>query len=164
MSRVSFFQRFKQAENHATNNAMLVLRYFYEYSSKKIERIINSLLDIDSVVGLSFDQQIRSSHSMSDALILQQPLRIFFETKRGGTIDLEQIRRHFISMSASGSTSGDILVALTKDSVSIEHTKALAAEGLSRSIRFAVITFSDLLDASRSQCADSEPELGPVRA
>ena len=43
LSRVSHFQRFSQPENHATNNTLLVLRYFYQSSPFKIQRVSNLL-------------------------------------------------------------------------------------------------------------------------
>jgi hypothetical protein len=52
MSRVSYFQRFSQRENHATNNTLLMLRQFYESSPFKIERVLNSLTDEDLPIGL----------------------------------------------------------------------------------------------------------------
>jgi hypothetical protein len=45
MSRVSYFQRFSQRENVATNNTLLLLRYFYQSSPFKIERELLSIVE-----------------------------------------------------------------------------------------------------------------------
>ena len=80
MSRVSHFQRFSQPENHATNNTLLLLRYFYQSSPFKIQSVLTSLLDAELSIGLTFEQQIRGDASVPDALITQEPMRIFIET------------------------------------------------------------------------------------
>ena len=77
MSQVSYFQRFSQPENHATNNTLLVLRYFYQSSPFKIQRALTSLLEADLSIGLSFQQQVRGGASVPDALIMQEPLHIY---------------------------------------------------------------------------------------
>jgi hypothetical protein len=59
LSRVSHFQRFSQPENHATNNTLLLLRYFYQSSPFKIQSVLTSLLETDLSIGLAFEQQIR---------------------------------------------------------------------------------------------------------
>jgi hypothetical protein len=98
LSRVSHFQRFSQPENHATNNTLLLLRYFYQSSPFKIQSLLTSLLETDLSIGLTFEQQIKGDASVPDALITQEPMRIFIETKRGGDLDSDQIRRHFKSI------------------------------------------------------------------
>ena len=76
MSRVSYFQRFSQAENHATNNTLLLFRYFYEASPFRLQKLLTSMLDVDLAVGLTFEQQVRMGQGIPDALITQEPLRI----------------------------------------------------------------------------------------
>ena len=161
MSRVSHFQRFSQPENHATNNTLLVLRHFYQSSPFKIQRVLTSLLETDLSIGLDFEQQVRGDASVPDALITQEPMRIFIETKRGGDVDPDQIRRHFNSI-APGATSasrGDILIALTREQIAESDRKSLAAEGALQRIMFTAITFSQIVDALRAQCADFEQVL-----
>jgi hypothetical protein len=94
LSRISHFQRFSQRENHTTNNTLLLLRYFYESDPFKLQNVLSSILETDLSIGLEFEQQIRGDASIPDALITQEPMRIFIETKRGGELDSEQIRRH----------------------------------------------------------------------
>lgn len=163
MSRVSYFQRFSQPENHATNNTLLLLRYFYQSSPFKIQRLLTSLIETDLSIGLTFEQQTKGSASVPDALISQEPLRIFIETKRGGELDSDQIRRHFKSVGEhQGKTDhsdGTVLIGLTKEPIAESARKSLTAEAASRGIRFAVVTFSQIVVELKAQCADFEREL-----
>jgi hypothetical protein len=160
VSRVSYFQRFSQSENHATNNTLLVLRYFYQSSPFKIQRVLTSLLETELSIGLTFDQQVKGDASVPDALIVQEPMRIFVETKRGEVLDAGQIRRHFKSIvQLEGRSRGDVLLGLSKEAIADSERKSLATEGASQGITFAAITFSQIVEALRSQCADFEREL-----
>lgn len=162
MSRVSHFQRFSQPENHATNNTLLLLRYFYQSSPFKVERVLTALLETDLSIGLTFEQQIRREGSIPDALITQEPMRIFIETKRGGTLDADQIRRHLRSIAAQpGGVVRDntILVGLTKEPIAESERNVLAGEAAGHGVRFAAVTFSQIVEALRAQCASHEQEL-----
>lgn len=163
MSRVSHFQRFSQPENHATNNTLLVLRYFYQSSPFRIQRVLTSLLETDLSIGLTFEQQVRGDASVPDALITQEALRIFIETKRGGAVDSAQIRRHFESIAQHqvGTGRGDstVLIGLTKEPIAESDRKSLAAEAALQGITFAAVTFSQIVETLRAQCADFEREL-----
>jgi hypothetical protein len=117
MSHVSYFQRFSHPENHATNNTLLLLRYFYQSSPFKIERALTEVIETDLSIGLSFQQQIRGDVSVPDALITQEALRIFVETKRGGDLDADQIKRHLQTIAHNGTRGGDILIGLTKEHI-----------------------------------------------
>jgi hypothetical protein len=161
LSRVSHFQRFSQPENHATNNTLLVLRYFYQSSPFKIERVLSSLLETDLSIGLTFEQQIRGDASVPDALIAQESMKIFIETKRGGFLDADQIRRHLRSIAehAQGRGEGAILIGLTKEPIAESDRKALAGEAAAQGVTFAAVTFSQVVEALRAQCAEYEREL-----
>jgi hypothetical protein len=163
MSRVSYFQRFSQQENHATNNTLLLLRYFYQSSPFKIQKALTSLLDTELSIGLTFEQQIKGGASVPDALIKQEPVRIFFETKRGGELDPNQIRRHFKSI-AGGQTGanrgeGTILIGLTKEPIANADREQLATDAASQGLTFAAVTFSQVVEALKEQCAPFDEEL-----
>jgi len=162
MSRVSYFQRFSQQENHATNNTLLVLRYFYESSPLKLQKVLTSLLETELSIGLAFDQQVKGDASIPDALITQEQLRIYIETKRGGSLDANQILRHIKSIAAKTGTQrgeGAILIGLTKEVIADFERKTLSAAALERGITFAAITFTQIREALRAQCAEFEQEL-----
>lgn len=165
MSRVSYFQRFSQPENHATNNTLLALRYLYEASPFKLQGLLNSLLDTELSIGLAFEQQIRGQFSVPDAGISQEPLRIFIETKLGGDLDATQIRAHFNTVASHPAVRGGsqaIMVGLTKDPISESDRQSLAGEAASKGIRFGAVTFSDVLNALNEQCSGLERELQPI--
>lgn len=151
MSRVSHFQRFSQPENHATNNTLLLLRYFYQSSPFKIQSVLTSLLETELSIGLTFEQQIRGDASVPDALITQEPMRIFIETKRGGVLDSEQIRRHFQSIAqhtvGASRGHGNILIGLTKEPIAESDRKALVADAALQGITFSAVTFSQIVEA-----------------
>lgn len=163
MSRVSHFQRFSQPENHATNNTLLLFRHLYQVSPFKMQLVLTSLLETEVSIGLVFDQQIKGSASVPDALIAQEPLRIFIETKRGASIDVDQIRRHFASIAqlTKGVIEGDCnwLIGLTKEPIPDSIRTVLNSDGRKSGINFAAATFSQVVEAVRGVCFDWEREL-----
>lgn len=160
MSRISYFQRFSQKENHATNNVLLILRRFYDESPFKIERVFSSLLDEKIEIGLAFTQQIKGASSVPDALVSQPPLRIFFETKRGGELDADQIKRHIDTIAEDHVESQtDILIGLTKEPIARSDFHDLKAMANRKGVLFAAVTFSQILDALGDECAEYERDL-----
>lgn len=159
MSRVSYFQRFSQPENHATNNTLLVLRHFYQSSPFKIQRALTEIVEQDLSIGLSFQQQIRGEASVPDASITQEPLHIYVETKRGGDLDPDQVQRHLQTIAKSKTRGGDILIGLTKEQIAEADRKTLAANAAAQGIAFAAVTFSQVAEALRQECAPHESEL-----
>jgi hypothetical protein len=156
---VSYFQRFSQAENHATNNTLLLLRYFYQSSPVKIQRALTEIIETDLSIGLSFQQQIRGGFSVPDGLITQEALRIFLETKRGGNLDADQIKRHLQSISKNSTRGGDILIGLTKERIAETDRKKLGEKATAHGIAFAAMTFSQIAEVLRGLCAPHESEL-----
>lgn len=159
MSRVSFFQRFSQQENHATNNTLLMLRYLYEASPARLQKLLTSMLDVDLAVGLSFDQQVKTGQGVPDALISQEQLRIFVETKTHGELDAAQLHRHFKGMSAAEKRTGDFLVGLTTESLSEGVRQALFNEAAGYGITFVSLTFSSIVEALKQEYTKTERDL-----
>lgn len=160
MSSVSYFQRFSHPENHATNNTMLMLRYIYQSSPLKLQSALTSLVGTGQlVIGPTFEQQVRGGASVPDALIAQQPMRVFVEAKRGGRLDADQIRRHLADIARAAGSRGDILVGLTKESIAEPDRDALRGEASALGVAFEAVTFSQVVEALRAQCADFEREL-----
>jgi len=163
MTRISYFQRFSQRENHATNNTLLVMRHFYQASPQKIGAVLSDLVDDDLSVGLVFEQQIKSSDSVPDALISQPPLDIFFETKRGGELDRDQIERHIASIGNSSSAlSRKILIGLTRTPIGLDVRDELVRKAKSQNVIFVSITFADIVRALRSVCETHEITLRDI--
>lgn len=86
MSGVSYFQRYSQSENHATNNTLLLLRYVAERGPQRLRRVLSSLTDVDLSVGVKFEQQISGHGSVLDALISQDAFEIAVEAKLGDAL------------------------------------------------------------------------------
>lgn len=90
-------------------------------------------------------------------------MRIYIETKRGKDLDSGQIRRHFKSIARN--TFGDrradttILIGLTKEPIADSDRKALAADAKLLDIAFAAVTFSQIVEELRGQCAAFDREL-----
>jgi hypothetical protein len=163
MSRVSYFQRFSQRENHATNNTLLLFRYFYESSPFKLEEVLNALLESELEIGLTFNQQQKGSASVLDAVILQRPLRIFIETKTDSVIDVAQIKRHLKSMAGHQENGkGDILLVISKVAMNGDNRKALVAHAKEQQVAFAAITFLQIVEALRKCCSEFETDLRAI--
>lgn len=160
MSRVSYFQRFSQRENHATNNTLLVLRYLYQAAPYKLEKVLGDLVEGSPTIGLTFDQQVKGSHSVPDALIVQKPLRIYIETKLGGGLWRDQIERHIASIMSETVTGGETyLIGLTKSPIGEADRNALTEYAKERGVQFRAVTFSQIANSLREACADYEPGL-----
>ena len=165
MSKISYFQRFSQKENHATNNTLLVMRHFYQASPQKIEAVLSDLADDDCSVGLVFEQQIKLPNSVLDARISQPPMDVFFETKRGSDLDQKQIEQHILSISRSVThTSRKILFGLTKTPIDRDIKEQLKSKAKSHKIIFIAITFADIVRSLRSVCEEHETALRDILA
>ena len=163
MSQVSYFQRFSQPENHATNNTLLILRHFYQASPAKIQGVLSSLTDEVPDIGLNFAQQVREAASVPDALISQKGFRLFIETKRGGELDAEQIDRHIESIvEKQHDAYDDTLLCLTKEPIAVEKRDSWSKEIREAGFFFAATTFSQVVDALREECAPHETDLADM--
>jgi hypothetical protein len=154
MSRVSHFQRFSQPENHATNNTLLAFRFFYQSSPFKLQRVLTSLLESDLSIGLTFEQQIKGQGSVPDALITQETLKIYIETKRGGALDHDQIHRHISTIKTSSAGKGEILLGITKEPISEIDRQALISAAASEGVTFTAVTFAEIVEALREHEGD----------
>ncbi len=160
MSRVSYFQRFSQRENHATNNTLLILRFFNQASPYKLQSALTSLTDLELSIGLTFEQQVHIHQNVPDALITQEPFQIFVETKHGGALIADQIEKHINSI--ANYTHGhvrNILVGLTKEPTTPSVVNRFRALARSKGIDFVAITFSQIVEVLRLQCAEYEVDL-----
>lgn len=165
MADLSYFQKYSQRENHITNNTVLMIRHLYRVSPQKVNDLLKQLVGLtDDLVGLTFKQQVRTPHSIPDAQIEQSSLRIYIETKRGGTLDPDQIVRHLKSLTGdSASTNGiRVLIGLTSDRISDASLDRFRKEANSVSAIFANITFAELLSALNEFCEDYEQDLSEV--
>jgi hypothetical protein len=158
MSRVSFFQRYSQRENHATNNTLLAIRHFYEVSPLKAQAVLTELLGEDNAsVGLNFEQQKREESSIPYGLISQESLSVYIETKTSGGLVEDQIRRHMKGIRAKLNGLGGKLLCITKSPT--VNLAAFEKMGKELGVSFHAATFSDVLDALSSACEAYETQL-----
>lgn len=162
MSRISHFQRYSQRENHATNNTLLILRYFYQYSPFKLQKVLRDLLeDANLSIGLEFKQQIKENASTPDGLISQKPMCIYIETKLWDNLDFDQIRRHIEGIARADviPALNPILIGLTKSALDEKAKEKFTALAEEKGVTFAALTFTQIAETLREYCADHEDDL-----
>ena len=162
MSKISYFQRYSQRENHTTNNTLLIMRHFYQASPQKISTVLSNLAnDIELPVGLVFQQQVRLTAGIPDALISQTPLDIYIETKRVGQLDQEQIERYIDSI-RNDSKIKTVLFGLTRMAIEREIRDKLGRKASKKNIVFVPITFADIVRELNSVCESHESALKEI--
>jgi hypothetical protein len=160
MSRVSYFQRFSQRQNHATNNTLLLLRYFYEESPRKLQKALNEWIDVPVELGLTFQQQVRRESSVPDGLIQQSPLAIYFESKHGNDLWRDQIDRHIAGIGAGeGNASIVLLVGLTREPSSDMDEAAMREAAKRKGVVYRGLTFTRIVEDLRATCALHDEDL-----
>ena len=137
--------------------------HFYRKSSRKLKEILSSL-DMQLDIGPVFQQQIKSSQSVPDALISQQPFDIFFEVKGSGQgLRDDQMESHIRSIKNDDKlASQKILFALTQEPIPNDQADRLSDLAKGEGIIFKAITFEELLDALQQSCAAHETELQDI--
>ena len=159
MSSVSYFQRYSQRENHATNNTLLLLRHAYQTNPLRLQNALKELFaDQPPRVGLDFEQQIVGEKSVPDALIHQEGFQIYVEAKRGGSLDTNQIVSHLASIRADSRIGCKYLLGLTRTPIDAEVSGQLRATANSGDvpIMFAATTFSQIAELLQGEFAGDE--------
>ncbi|MGM0743529.1 MAG: hypothetical protein ACQEVT_18385 [Pseudomonadota bacterium] len=163
MAAINHFQRYSQRENHVTNNTMLMLRHVYRTTPGLMEDLLSALLEDDEIeIGPGFEQQVGGSHSTPDAVLIQKPLNIYIEAKRGDWLHDTQIEGHLKSIESKEHPAGTAwLVGLTTNHVpeaKVEQWRKLAKK---RGVNFAIVTYRDLIGAIEA-IIDAEPDLNEI--
>ena len=156
MSQISYFQRYSQRENHATNNSLLMLKHIYERSPNLFERVLAELIADENTVptiGPVFAQQERVGAQIPDGSIVQTGFRFLIEAKGPGIApDEQQLVRHLDALGSAKDMKFETkLLALTSETI-------LRKSDDPRLIR---ATFDDLLSAIESTCS-GERQLAPI--
>jgi hypothetical protein len=165
VSDITYFQRYSQAENHATNNTLLILRYFYQSSPYKLQGVLSDLLgDSNLNIGLTFQQQEKTKSTVIDGLIRQSPFEIYIEAKRGGGFDLVQMRGHIDSIKAKHPLSNEsaILLGLTKEPISETERQTIFKYARENGVRFEAVTFTQILASLKDNYERHEVELAEI--
>ncbi len=111
MSSIHYFQRYSQAENVATNNALLLLSRMYQHSPNHFKGFLNDLLDdTDLEAGILFNQQERGKGSIPDGSISQISFKVVVETKLHQQFSVQQLTGHLNSF---GKEENKVLLSLS---------------------------------------------------
>ncbi|MBE7635242.1 hypothetical protein GUA87_00165 [Sneathiella sp. P13V-1] len=159
MTQVSFFQRYSQRENHVTNNTLLLLKYFYEYDTRKLQSTLTELLENELPIGLSFGQQVRQEGSVPDGLIMQRGFQILIEAKLDANLTSEQVVAH-VKGAKKQNDVDTVMLGLTSSPPS-KGTIEKIEEQLKHTANtiFRAITYTDLIEALRNACDPHENRL-----
>lgn len=157
MTDISFFQRYSGPENHGTNNTMLMLRYVYQHSPIRFERLMASIVGSENapVIGPRFAQQERIGTAIPDAVIEQEAFRVYVEAKpKGVPIDPRQIANHVEQIGAKHPGGSAVLIGLTRDPWA--GAEELAGSAEQQGVRLLSLTYGELLSEVEAACADDE--------
>lgn len=171
MSKVHYFQRFQQKENVVTNNTLLLFSRLYGSSPIRFEHFINGLLSEDGAdtidVGLSFRQQEGNGKrsSIPDGAITQKSIKVLIENKLYDNHDSSQLKRH---VDGFGTEETQLLLLINPT----EPSQAFNAKVIefvnnhntvhSTNIRYAAITFKQIVESMRSVISDYDVELNEL--
>ena len=163
MSTISYFQRYSQKENAATNNTLLLLRHIYRERPTKFEALIEALTEDDNSIriGPHFRQQVKVKNSIPDGGISQTSFEIMIEAKRGSKLDLAQISEHARGLSEKIAQE-KILFTLTRSRPGLTQLDKLKKIQREFGISISSITYEDILHAARSITADHETDLNDI--
>jgi len=152
---ISLFSGYNSSENRTTNYCLLVLKNLYEENPKYLGEVLQYLLGDDlgevvgEVVGVKFRQQERKRTAVPDGLITQRAFTIYIETKNWDWFYNSQLERHLKELDAEQSGL-KILIALgnfdTSEDDHFESIKKLCAEKYHKTLRFALLSFKELLE------------------
>ena len=143
MSRVTYFPRYSGVENAVTNTTLHLFSQINQQSTERLRALLSELLGGEEVpLGISFEQQRRSSNSIPDGSILQEPLHIVIETKVDMGVNTDQLIRHFGAFSRG--RTGNYLVLLTKHDVPASQVANVIAKSTETGVIFKHVTFEQL--------------------
>lgn len=169
MTTISYFQKYSQPENHLTNNTLLMLRHLYMSSSTKFDELISELCGENCTVGLKFQQQItQRNRNCYDGSIVQQPIDITVETKRGPNLDRKQIKKYVDEISQLRGSSYakhdgvTILIGVTTRELPPNELNELSSYAKENHVHFVSITFQILQEELRRVCISDRSNLREV--
>jgi len=167
VSDVHYFPRYSQPENVITNNALLLLLRLYDHDRFKFGRFLHELLgdDLDLVdaLGLQFQQQRGTGHSIVDGFVAQDSVRIVVETKRANAnFVARQLQGH---LAAFGTTDHKILMLLSPTAEHLTHPRfrPLMDTATKAGVSVFSVSFEGMINAARASLPDhDEAMLGLV--
>lgn len=102
MAQITYFPRYSQRENIATNNTLLLMSKLYDYNRLKFGKFLAKLGDESSDIAenlhLQFSQQKGTGASVVDGFILQESMKLVVETKlKDPNFSIDQLKRHLLA-------------------------------------------------------------------
>jgi len=166
MRKIHTFQKYSQRENWVTNNTLLFLSRFQKHNNSKFANLINVILQENNLalnIGVNFYQQERGSESVYDGTISQEEFKIAIETKLFDNFNIEQLKNHINSIS-NVPGKNRILLALSKTEISndIKSQVISCIKSINSDIKFASVSFCNLIDLVRANIAEYEIEMHEI--
>lgn len=142
-----------------------MLRHVYQAAPQKLQLVLRALMEDEELdIGLKFEQQVKGSDSVPDALITQPPLAVLVEAKRGNDITVGQIEGHLKSFEAMGHTGGNqrYLLMLTGGMVPSHIKDQYEEAAVAHGIQQISATFDQLLKALKGATGPIDYALNEV--
>lgn len=149
MRNVTYFPPYSQKENVITNAILVLLSQLHQRAPDIFSKLLTELSDTEFNIGPSFSNQITNlgGKGIPDALILQEPLKIYIETKLGDKLDIKQIKRHCDSIISSNKQSGALyLMGITKSELNKTDKEKFEKQCADKKIKFISTSFIELAD------------------
>ena len=143
MTDITYFQTYSGKENHLTNNTMLLFKYIYDHKPKKFANIINLITGDKIHVGISIQNQVKSTNSTPDGSISQAGFKILFEAKLTNDTSDTQIKNHL-------KDEANYLIVLTRDKSKENEDKTIYT------------TYSEIIEKIRTELKDWDENLNEI--
>ncbi|HEY3760993.1 MAG TPA: PD-(D/E)XK nuclease family protein [Verrucomicrobiae bacterium] len=158
MSRVTYFPRYTTAENVVTNTTLHLFSQINQHSTDTFRAVLSELLgDVEMPLGINFQQQTRSTTSVPDGSIYQEPVHIILETKVNAGVNVDQLTRHCESFDKR--RKGNFLVLLTKETVDDKILDPIRKKARGIGIAFLNVTFEKLCNVLKDVAKEHETHL-----
>lgn len=169
MSSIHYFQRYSQKENATTNNTLLLFSRLYFFSPTRFEGFLKEILeDAPIVVGVSFEQQIRSKNSVPDASFYQKSFRVLIETKLYQNFSEKQLHKHLIEFNNDDNNILNVLLHISPSLPPTEFVnnikEAVREYEIKNSIniKFICTTFEKIISTFESVILENDFEMKEI--
>lgn len=161
MARITYFPRYSNQENAVTNTTLHLFSQINQHSTEKFQMLLGALIgDVDIPLGINFEQQIRATSSVPDAVIQQLPVHVVLETKVTAGVDARQLMRHCETFTPG--ITGNFLILLTKSDTSEQDFGSVREKAAEFNARFCAVTFEKLCEALKTVAEPHEVHLRHV--
>lgn len=161
MSHVTYFQRYSSKENVVTNTVLHLFSQINAHSTDRLRELLVDLLDDQPLpLGVQIQQQVRSSASVPDGYISQEPLHIAIETKVDAGVDAGQLTRHLQSLKQG--TPGNYLLLLTVNEPAAGALDPVVQAARRLGVTFTAFTFEKVCESLKSSVHPYEAHLAAI--